>query len=199
MHSKIMRAMSEREEAYLLRGKVQLDDVSADSENWTTCQRTVERAVQPRRAELRAARLATVRYETRPGQQLQADFGELWVPIGGERVKVHLCVLTLGYSRRQVVRAYRNEQQANWLLALEEAFHHWGGIPEEVLVDKARVLVTLNNPKDRGAADQSQVCGLCRPLGVHGQGVSAEPAADQRQGRARRAVRERRRHCRPRL
>jgi transposase len=96
-------------------------------------QRTVERAVQPWRAELWAARLATVRYETRPGKQLQADFGELWVPIGGERVKVHLCVLTLDYFRRQVVRAYRNEQQANWLLALEEAFHHWGGIPEEVL------------------------------------------------------------------
>ena len=64
-------------------------------------QRTVERAVQPWREALRQSRQATVRFETRPGKQLQADFGELWVPIGGVRTKVHLCVLTLGYSRRQ--------------------------------------------------------------------------------------------------
>src|SRR6185295_1014376 len=55
--------------------------------------RTVERAVKERRRELRAAAVATVRFETPPGEQLQADFGELFVLIAGERVKVHLCVL----------------------------------------------------------------------------------------------------------
>lgn len=39
--------------------------------------RTVERAVQTWREALRQSRQATVRYETRPGKQLQADFGEL--------------------------------------------------------------------------------------------------------------------------
>jgi len=48
-------------------------------------QRTVERAVQPWREALRQSAQATVRYETRPGKQLQADFGELWVLIGGVR------------------------------------------------------------------------------------------------------------------
>lgn len=65
--------------------------------------RTVERAVQAWREALRKSRQA-IRYETRPGLQLQADFGELWVLIGGVRTKVHLWVMTLGYSRRQVVR-----------------------------------------------------------------------------------------------
>jgi transposase len=37
------------------------------------------------REALRQSRQATVRYETPPGKQLQADFGELWVPIGGVR------------------------------------------------------------------------------------------------------------------
>jgi transposase len=83
----------------------------------------------------------------RPGKQLQADFGELWVPIGGVRTKVHLCVLTLGYSRRQVVRVYRQQQQRHWLQALEEAFRFWEGVPEQVLVDNARALITLNNPR----------------------------------------------------
>ena len=50
--------------------------------------RTVERAVAPRRQELRAQARATVRFETPPGRQLQIDFGELSVPIGGERTRV---------------------------------------------------------------------------------------------------------------
>ena len=109
--------------------------------------RTVERAVQSWREGLRQSRQATVRYETRPGKQLQADFGELWVPIGGVRTKVHLCVLTLGHSRRMVVRVYRHQRQRHWLQALEEAFRLWEGIPEEVLVDNAKALISLNNPR----------------------------------------------------
>jgi transposase len=37
--------------------------------------RTVQRAVEPLRQALQAERLATVRFETPPGQQLQIDFG----------------------------------------------------------------------------------------------------------------------------
>jgi transposase len=84
--------------------------------------------VQVWRDALRQSHQATVRYETRPGQQLQADFGELWVLIGGVRTKVHLCVLTLGYSRRQVVRVFRQQRQRHWLQALEEAFRIWDGV-----------------------------------------------------------------------
>ncbi|QEY31242.1 IS21 family transposase [Synechococcus sp. RSCCF101] len=109
-------------------------------------QRTVERAVAAWRRELRIRQLATVRYETPPGRQLQADFGQCAVSIGGERRRVHLCVLTLGYSRRLVVRPYGHERQANWLQAMEEAFRHWGGIPEQVPVDNARALVRRHDP-----------------------------------------------------
>ena len=108
--------------------------------------RTLERAVHAWRQELRQSRQATVRYETRPGQQLQADFGELWVLIGGVGTKVRICVLTLGYSRRQVVRVFRQQRQRHWLQALEEAFRFWEGGPEQVLIDNAKALVTLHNP-----------------------------------------------------
>jgi transposase len=107
--------------------------------------RTVERAVKEQRRRLRAVNLGTVRFETAPGRQLQADFGEIRVKIAGEAVKVHLCVLTLGYSRRVYVRAYRNEKQENWLSCMEDAFRAFGGVPEEVLVDNARALVTKHN------------------------------------------------------
>lgn len=49
--------------------------------------RTVERAVVPFRRELRAAEIATVRFETAPGEQLQIDFGETVASIAGERIR----------------------------------------------------------------------------------------------------------------
>jgi transposase len=109
--------------------------------------RTEERAVEPWRQELRNAALPTVRFETPPGRQLQADFGQSVVRIAGERVRVHLAVLTLGWSRRLVVRAFRSEKQDHWLEAMEEAVRHWGGVPQEVLVDNARALVSAHDPE----------------------------------------------------
>lgn len=69
--------------------------------------RTVERAVAHLRQELRAEARATVRFETRPGQQLQIDFGERRVAIGDQMEKVFFFVATLGYPRRLHARAYR--------------------------------------------------------------------------------------------
>jgi transposase len=111
--------------------------------------RTVERAVEEQRRTLRAEARATVRYETPPGQQLQVDFGELYVEIGGQREKVHLCVVTLGWSRRLYVRAFANERQTNWFTGLEGAFAQFGGVPAEVLVDNARALVAHHDPLTR--------------------------------------------------
>ncbi len=44
-----------------------------------------ERAVEPLRRELRNTVLAMVRFEAPPKRQLQADFGQCMVSIGGER------------------------------------------------------------------------------------------------------------------
>jgi hypothetical protein len=46
--------------------------------------RTIERAVTPLRQELEAQARATLRFETPPGKQLQINFGERRVAIGGE-------------------------------------------------------------------------------------------------------------------
>ena len=57
-----------------------------------------------------------------PGEQLQIDFGERRVEIGGVAVKVYLFVATLGYSRRLHVRAYGHEKQDSWFDGMESAF-----------------------------------------------------------------------------
>ncbi|MFN7145714.1 MAG: IS21 family transposase [Myxococcota bacterium] len=111
--------------------------------------RTVERAVEAHRDELRAEAVATTRFETTPGHQMQVDFGQRRVRIGDEEVVAHLCILTLGYSRRIFVIAYACERQAQWLEGIEAAFQHFGGTPVELLVDNARALVSHHDAATR--------------------------------------------------
>jgi transposase len=111
--------------------------------------RTVEREVSHLRRELEAEARATIRFETPPGKQLQIDFGGRRVSIGGEIVKVHLFVATLGYSRRLYVRPFRNERQESWFAGVEGAFRHFGGVTEEVLLDNDRGLVARHDRETR--------------------------------------------------
>src|SRR5689334_744506 len=111
--------------------------------------RTVERAVAPLRRDLMAAARATVRFETAPGEQLQIDFGERRIEIGGVAVKVFLFVATLGYSRRLHVRAYGHEKPDSWFDGMESAFQAFGGVPREVLLDNARALILHHDPASR--------------------------------------------------
>lgn len=115
----------------------------------TVSLRTVERATASLRQALRAEARACLRFETAPGDQLQIDFGETRVPIGGDPVRVHLFVATLGYSRRPYVRAFRHERQSAWFDGMEGAFQRFGGVPQEVLFDNARALVDHHDAATR--------------------------------------------------
>lgn len=124
--------------------------------------RTVERAVAPFRRELRAAEVATLRFETAPGEQLQIDFGETTVPIAGERVKVHLFVATLGYSRRVYVALFDHERQCAWWAGIEGALRHFGGRPRELLLDNARALVSFHDAQTREVRFNERFHAFCR-------------------------------------
>ena len=101
---------------------------------------TAQRYVRPMRAEA-GAETATLRYETEPGAQAQADWGVLGVWIGQSKVKVHLFVMVLGYSRRIFARAYVSERLENLLDGHEKAFEHFGGRTESILYDNPRTIV----------------------------------------------------------
>jgi transposase len=109
--------------------------------------RTVQRAVEDRRREVHAAQVATVRFETKPGQQMQVDFGEKQVRLGGQLVKVFLLVAVLSFSRRLFVRAFLNQRGDDWREGVAAAFVHFGGVPLEVLGDNARPLVDKHDRK----------------------------------------------------
>lgn len=128
--------------------------------------RTLERSVAHMRQELLAEARATVRFETPPGRQLQVDFGELRLAIGGESGRVFLFVATLGYSRRIYVQAFRHERQSAWFAGVEGAFWHFGGLPEEVLFDNARSLVDRHNAATREVLFNERLRAFARYWGV---------------------------------
>ncbi len=80
---------------------------------------------------------------------MQIDFGDTKVWIGGEAVRVHLFVATLGYSRRMHVQASARERQADWFAGMEGAFLRFGGVASEILFDNARALVDHHDARTR--------------------------------------------------
>lgn len=127
--------------------------------------RLVELRVQRWRRELKAQKRATVRFETRPGQQLQIDFGESRVWIGDERVRVHLFVATLGYSRRMHIRPSFRERQVDWFEGMEGAFLRFGGVPTEILFDNARALVDHHDAATREVRFNARLHAFARYWG----------------------------------
>lgn len=127
-----------------------------------TSLRTVERACRSYRQELEAAARATVRFETPPGEQMQIDFGQMRVAIGGEETRVFLFVATLGYSRRGFVCAFRPERQSAWLTGIEAAFAHFGGRVRSLLIDNAKPLVDSHDMKTREVRFNQRFAAFCR-------------------------------------
>lgn len=110
------------------------------------------------------------RFETEPGQQMQADF--TIVRRGSDPLLA--LVATMGYSRAAFVRFSQHEDAAALVDALRAAFDYFGGVPEHVLFDNAKTVVLERdahgpglhrwNPELMKLADE---CGfaprLCRP------------------------------------
>ncbi len=128
--------------------------------------RTLQRVLTSHRQLRVASELATVRFETEPGHQLQIDFGEQWVQIAGERVRVCFFVGVLGYSRRIYVRASLSQRHDDWREGLAGAFRHFGGVTQTVLVDRARALIEGEDRATGVVRVHPAFAEFCRDWGV---------------------------------
>jgi transposase len=128
--------------------------------------RTLQRVLAPHRQAKRAAELATVRFETAPGHQMQIDFGEKWIDIAGVRTKVHLFVAVLGYSRRIYVRASLSQRQDDWREGLAGAFRCFGGVTQKILIDRAGALVVGEDRETHTARVHPAFAAFCADWGV---------------------------------
>jgi transposase len=140
-------------------------DLLADRGTVVTA-RTVQRLVQPRRQQLRAEQVATVRFETAPGAQMQIDFGQKRLRVGGVDVVVHFLVAVLSYSRRLFVQAFSSERQDDWREGIARAFRHFGGVPRTILGDNARALVVAHDRSTQTVTFHPAYAAFCKDWGV---------------------------------
>jgi transposase len=148
--------------------------------------RTLQRAVAPLRQAARARALATIRFETPPGQQMQIDFGEKVVTIAGTPVTVHLMTVVLGYSRRLYCQAFLAERQDDWLEGIEAACRHFGGLPQQILCDNASPLVTSHDPKTGAVVWHPGFEAFCKDRGITPR--ACRPRRARTKGKIERAV-----------
>lgn len=86
-------------------------------------------------------RRVTERFETVPGQQAQIDWGECGtVEVGGQRRKLYVFVMVLGYSRMLYARFTTSTRIPVLLDCLVQGFDRLG-IPSELLVDNMKQAV----------------------------------------------------------
>lgn len=109
--------------------------------------------MQPKRMQSRASSRATVRFETKPGEQMQSDWGTQRTLINGVECQVQFCVNTLGYSRRFHFWCTNSQDAEHTYEGILRAFEYFGGIPTEVLVDNQKAAVL----KPRGPFGESAV------------------------------------------
>ena len=102
---------------------------------------TVKLAVRPLRSQATLDSLTQCRFETAPGEQSQVDWGEVRVLFDSGPAKIHVFVLTLGYSRRGFAQGFEHERIGSLMAAHEAAFEHFGGHTAEMLYDRMRTVV----------------------------------------------------------
>jgi transposase len=123
-----------------------------------------------------------VRFETPPGKQAQVDFAEFRFPWG----KRYALLVVLGYSRLLWLRFYERQDMRTLFAGLEEAFRFFGGVPQELLFDQMRAVITrdlrlqggqlvCNEEFLRFAAHWGFTARACRPYRAQTKGKVERP------------------------
>lgn len=97
---------------------------------------------------------ATVRVETKPGEETQVDFGyagRMIDPQSGKLRKTWAFVMTLSWSRHQYVEFVFDQKVATWLQCHRHAFEFFCGVPQRVVIDNLKAGII------RAAWDDPQV------------------------------------------
>ncbi len=136
------------------------------AEGYKVSARTLQRLTSERRRALHAAAVASVRFETAPGAQMQIDFGQKLVSIAGTFVRVYLLVAVLSYSRRLFVKPFLAERQDDWREGIAAAFRHFGGVTRTLLGDNARSLVVAHNRVAQTVTFHPAYVAFCRDWDV---------------------------------
>src|SRR5262245_15341035 len=79
------------------------------------------------------------RIESPPGQEMQVDFGQGgWVLENGKRRRPHLFRCVLSHSRKAYSEVVWRQTTESFIRCLENAFRHFGGVPQTVVPDNLK-------------------------------------------------------------
>lgn len=102
------------------------------------------------------------RMECAPADEVQVDFGT-GIPIlqaDGKRRRTHVFRMVLSHSRKGYSEAVYRQTTDDFIRCLENAFHHFGGLPKAIVLDNLKAGVETPdwydpelNPKLRSFAD----------------------------------------------
>ena len=118
-----------------------------------------------------------MRFETAPGEQLQADFTH----IRRGRSPLLAFVATLGYSRASFVRFSDREDAATLSRCITAALEYFGGVPQHLLLDNPTTVVIERDAYGAGrhrfhpqllsiAEQYGFIPRLCRPYSAKTKG-----------------------------
>ena len=93
--------------------------------------------VQPLRPG-KAGQAPVLRYETRPGEQVQVDWGEFVYEKDGVTHKVYGFAAVLGYSRMRYVEFVRRCDTPTLIRCVMRAAESFGGLPRVLLTDRMK-------------------------------------------------------------
>ena len=82
--------------------------------------------------------------ECSPGEEAQVDFGT-GAPLksqDGKRKKTYVFRIVLSHSRKAYSEAVDRQTTENFIRCLENAFSHFGGVPQTLVIDNLRAAVS---------------------------------------------------------
>jgi transposase/DNA replication protein DnaC len=128
---------------------------------------------------------ATVRFETRPGEQAQVDFGVFQYEYLGRKRKVYAFVMVLSYSRAMYVEFVERQDTSTLMRCHIHAFEFFGGVPEHILYDNLKPVV-LGRDENGQPIWNERFLDFALVVGFHPR--ACRPYRAQTKGRVERAI-----------
>ncbi len=84
------------------------------------------------------------RMECAPGEEAQVDFGTgaSVIKADGKRKRTHVFRIVLSHSRKAYSEVVYRQTTDDFIRCIENAFHHFGGIPKTLVIDNLKAAVT---------------------------------------------------------
>jgi transposase len=116
-------------------------DRLVDELNFTGGESTIRRVVREIKRDFSVPPEASVPLSYEPGEAVQIDWGEFSCYIDDVKTKVYLFCGRLCYSCDIFVQAFKRANLESFLEAQQLMFDYFGGIPERLIFDNAKVAV----------------------------------------------------------